>query len=119
MAVNVSEYINKFQEQGLAALKESQEASLEAMSSFREFSKEMSEKPGSMPTFENVPTPTQFIELSFGFARQMLEMRKAFTMRVAEMLVESQKQGEAEFRSATTASSARAHAGRRTNARRK
>ncbi len=100
MAINVSEYMNKFQEDGLAAIKETQDASLKAMNSFREFTKEMSEKPGAMPTFENIPTPTQLVELSFGFASQMLELRKAFTMRIAEMLVETQKQGESNFRSA-------------------
>ena len=103
MAVNVSEYMTKFQEEGLAAIKETQDASLKAMNSFREFTKEMSEKPGSVPAFENLPTPTQLVELSFGFASQLLELRKAYTMRIAEMLVETQKQGEANFRSATTA----------------
>jgi hypothetical protein len=103
MAVNVSEYMNKFQEEGLAAIKETQDASLKAISSFREFTKELSEKPGTLPAFENIPTPTQLVELSFGFASQMLELRKAFTLRIAEMLVETQKQGEATFRSATTA----------------
>jgi hypothetical protein len=119
MAVNVSEYINRFQEEGLAALKESQDASLKAMSSFREFTNEMSEKPGTMPSFEDIPTPKQLVELSFGFASQMLEMRKAYTMRIAEMLVETQKQGEAEFRSAATPSSTPARANRRTTHRRK
>ena len=106
MAINVSEYMNKFQEDGLAAIKETQDASLKAMNSFREFTKEMSEKPGAIPTFENIPTPTQLVELSFGFASQMLELRKAFTMRIAEMLVETQKQGESNFRSATASATA-------------
>jgi hypothetical protein len=103
MAVNVSEYMNKFQAESLAAIKETQEASLKAMSSFREFGKELNEKPGSLPAFENIPTPTQLVELSFGFASQLLEMRKAFTLRVAEMMVEAQKQTEANFKTATIA----------------
>ncbi len=102
MAVNVSEYMSKFQEESLAAIKETQEASLKAMSSFREFGKEFSEKPGTMPALENIPTPTQLVELSFGFASQLLELRKAFTMRVAEMMVDAQKQTEANFKAATT-----------------
>ena len=106
MAVNVSEYMNKFQEEGLAAIKETQEASLKAMSSFREFSKEFSEKPGTMPALENIPSPTQLVELSFGFASQLLELRKAFTLRVAEMMVEAQKQTEMNFKAATNANKA-------------
>jgi hypothetical protein len=102
MAVNVAEYMTKFQQEGLAAIKETQDASLKAMNSFSEFTKQISEKPGTVPSFENIPSPTQLVELSFGFASQILELRKAFTMRVAEMLVENQKQTEANFKAATT-----------------
>lgn len=101
MAVNVSEYMTKFQQDSLAALKETQDASLKAMNSFREFGKEWSEKPGSMPAFENVPTPTQFVEMSFGFATQLLELRKGFALRMAEMIGEAQKQTETNFKAAT------------------
>ena len=100
MAVNVSEYMSKFQEESLAAIKETQDASLKAFKSFSEFGKEMTEKPGSVPAFENLPTPTQFVELSFGFASQLLELRKAWALRVAELLVETQKQTEMNFKSA-------------------
>jgi hypothetical protein len=92
MAVNVSEYMTKFQEESLAALKETQDASLKAMKSFAQFGKEFAERPGTMPSFENMPSPTQFVELSFGFATQLLELRKAYALRVAEMMVETQKQ---------------------------
>jgi hypothetical protein len=101
MAVNVSDYVTKFQQEGLAAIKETQDASLKAMNSFRELTKEMTEKPGTVPAFENIPTPTQLVELSFGFASQILELRKAFTLRIAEMLVDTQKQAEANFKAAT------------------
>lgn len=102
MAVNVSEYMNKFQEESLAALKETQNASLKAFKSFSEFGKEISEKPGAVPAFENIPTPTQFVELSFGFASQILELRKAFALRVAEMIAETQKQTETDFKAAAS-----------------
>jgi hypothetical protein len=95
MTVNVSEYMNKFQEEGLAAIKQTQDASLKAMHSFSEFTKEWSEKPGTLPTFENVPSPTQLVEMSFGFASQLLEMRKQYTLKIAEMMVSAQKQAEA------------------------
>jgi hypothetical protein len=103
MSVNVTEYMNKFQQESLAALKETQDAGLKAMSSFRAFGKELNEKPGTMPAFENMPTPTQLVEFSFGFASQMLEMRKNFAMRIAEMMVDTQKQTEATFNAATSA----------------
>ncbi len=106
MTVNVTEYINKFQEEGLAALKRTQEASLDTLASFREFGKEYSEKPGTLPTFDNVPSPTQLVEMSFGFASQLLEMRKAFTMQVAEMIVDAQKQVQATMKAETPAAPA-------------
>jgi hypothetical protein len=102
MTVNVSEYMNKFQEEGLAAIKQTQDASLNAIKSFREFTREMNEKPGTMPVFENVPSPTQFVELSFGFASQLLELRKAYTLRIAEMFAETQKRAETTFNAAAS-----------------
>jgi hypothetical protein len=103
VAVNVSEYISKLQEEGLAAIKQTQDASLTAIKSFRELNKEVSEKPGTVPAFENIPNATQLVELSFGFASQLLELRKAFTMRIAEMMVDTQKQAEATFSTAPSA----------------
>jgi hypothetical protein len=102
MAVNVAEYMNKFQQEGLEAIKETQDASLKAIRSLRDLSKEIGEKPGSVPAFENMPSATQLVEMSFGFASQLLELRKAYTLRIAEMLVETQKQAEATYKAATT-----------------
>jgi len=101
MAVNVLDYMTKFQEEGLTAIKETQDASLKAFDSFREYTKQMIEKPGTVPSFENIPSPTQLVEMSFGFASQLLEIRKAYTLRIAEMLVEAQKQTESSFKAAT------------------
>ena len=106
MTVNVTEYMNKFQEEGLAAIKQTQDASLKAMSSFHEFTKEFSENPTQLPDFKNVPTPTQLVEMSFGFASQLLEMRKAYTLKIAEMISDTQKQAEAQFKSATQSATA-------------
>jgi hypothetical protein len=95
MAVNVVDFINKIQEEGLTTLKQTQEASLAAMGNFRKLGNEFaSDKPGTLPTFENLPTPTQLVELSFGFASQLLEVRKAYTLKVAEMIAEAQKTAE-------------------------
>lgn len=94
MSVNVAEFVSKMQQESLAAMKQSQDASLRAFDQFRAFGKEFTEKPGTFPTFENMPSPTQFVEMSFGFAAQMLELRKQYTLKIAEMLVETQKQAE-------------------------
>ena len=101
MAVNVAEYINKVQEEGIKSLKQTQDASLAAFNEFRSFTKELTEKPGTIPTIENLPTPTQLVELSFNFASQVLDLRKAYTLKVAELFVETQKQAEAAVKAAS------------------
>jgi hypothetical protein len=101
MAVNVVEYFNKMQEEGLRTIKQGQDASLAALGEFRSYSKELAEKPGSIPSIENLPSPTQLVELSFNFASQVLELRKAFTLKIAEMFVETQKQAEASYKAVT------------------
>ena len=95
MTVNVAESMNKFQKDSLNAIKETQDASLRAIESFSQFSKEWASKPGTVPTFENLPSPTQFVEMTFGFAGALLEIRKNYTMKIAEMMVDAQKHVEA------------------------
>ena len=100
MAVNVADYMTKWQQESLNAIKQGQDATIKALNEFRSFGKEMTEKPGTFPTFENLPSPTQIVEMSFGFWAQLLEVRKAYALKVAEMLVETQKQVENSVKSA-------------------
>lgn len=95
MTVNVAESMNKFQKDSLNAIKETQDASLRAFEQFGQFTKEWAANPGTVPAFENVPSPTQLVEMSFGFAGALLEMRKNYTMKIAEMMVDAQKHVEA------------------------
>jgi hypothetical protein len=97
MTINVTEYFNKFQQESLDALKQTQDANLDALTKVRALGNEFEVKPGTVPTFENVPSPTQFVEMSFGFANQLLEIRKAYTLKVAQMFVDVQKQAENSF----------------------
>jgi hypothetical protein len=100
MSVNVVDYVSKMQQESLAAMKQGQDASIRAFDQFRSLGKEFAEKPGMLPTFENVPSPTQLVEMSFAFAAQMLELRKSYTLKLAEMFVETQKQAEASVKQA-------------------
>ena len=100
MSVNVTDYMSKMQQESLAAMKQTQDASIRAFDQFRAIGKEFAEKPGTLPTFENMPSPTQLVEMSFGFAAQLLELRKQYTLKIAEMLVETQKQAEASVKQA-------------------
>lgn len=103
MTVNVAESMTKFQKESLAAIKETQDASLRAFEQFGQFSKEWASNPGTVPSFENLPSPTQLVEMSFGFAGAILEMRKNYTMKIAEMMVDAQKNVEANVNTNTNA----------------
>jgi hypothetical protein len=41
--------------------------------------------------------------MSFGFASQLLEIRKSYTMKIAEMIAETQKSAQANVNAATSA----------------
>ena len=101
MAVNVTEFITKLQEEGLKNLKQAQDLNLAAINDFRKIGKEFGQ-PGTVPSFENLPTVPQLVEMSFGFAAQALELRKAYTLKIADLIVETQKQAEAQVKAATT-----------------
>jgi hypothetical protein len=100
MTINVTDYFSKFQQESLETLKQTQDANLQSIAKFRELGNEFSVKPGTVPTFENVPNPMQFVEMSFGFASQLLEIRKAYTLKVAQMFIDVQKQAENTFNQA-------------------
>ena len=42
-----------------------------------------------LPTLQDLPTPTKFVELSFDYANKFLEMRKQYALQVAEMFTEA------------------------------
>jgi hypothetical protein len=85
-------YFNKVQEEGLAALKQAQDASLATLTSMREFSGHVPAAFTTMPSFEGFPTPTAVIEQSFGFAAKFMQLRKEYALKMAEMIAASHKQ---------------------------
>jgi hypothetical protein len=99
--VNVAEYLKKLQTESLTTIKQAQEANISALTKLRDFTNEFSEKPGTIPTFENIPTPAQVVELTFGWSNQLLELSKGYTLKVAEMMVDAQKRTEEAVKSAT------------------
>lgn len=104
--INVTDIFNKAQQEGLKTIKQAQDANLAALTEFRAAARDFSEKPGTLPTLENLPTPVQFVEMSFAFAAQLLEIRKGYALKIAEMIVDTQKQAEATVKAATTTVSA-------------
>lgn len=103
MSVDYIEYFAKLQEQGLAAVKQAQDASLAALTSFREIAAQFPTNTEVTP-FAGIPTPAKAIEQSFDFASKLLELRKQYALHVAELLVSAQKAAtEAAVRAAKAA----------------
>jgi hypothetical protein len=91
MPTTYVDYLSKVQEDVLDQIKEAQEVSLKSFASLRE---QFAAYPGMPATtkFEGFPTPAEVIEQSFDFAEKFLEMRKAYTLKVAELIETAQKQ---------------------------
>ncbi|MBV8082684.1 MAG: hypothetical protein JO293_07300 [Candidatus Eremiobacteraeota bacterium] len=87
-----TEYIEKVQEDVLNQIKEAQDASLKSFASLREMAGSYPTSVSAMPKFEGFPTPSEVIEQTFDFAEKFLELRKAYTLKVAELVETAQKQ---------------------------
>ena len=87
-----TEYIEKVQEDVLNQIKEAQDASLKSFASLREMAASYPTSVPAMPKFEGFPTPVEVIEQTFDFAEKFLELRKAYTLKVAELVETAQKQ---------------------------
>jgi phage-related tail protein len=87
-----TEYLEKVQEDVLTQIKEAQDASLKSMESMREIAANYQTTVPALPKFEGFPTPSQVIAQSFEFAEKFLDIRKAYTLKVAELIETAQKQ---------------------------
>jgi len=90
MATDFNEYVAKFQEETLKAVKQAQDANIAAFEQARQLFSEVAtlEK---LPTVESLPSPTKFVELSFDYANKMLELRKEYALQVADFVTEATK----------------------------
>jgi hypothetical protein len=88
-----TEFLEKAQGEFLSGLKQAQELNLATLASFKDL---MSAVPAVDTTEANaaakLPTPTEIVERTFAFTNQVLEARKAFMLKLAEMADETQKQ---------------------------
>lgn len=103
-----TEYFTKVQEDVLNQIKEAQDASLKSMTSLREMAASYPTTLPTMPKLEDFPTPAEAIKQSFEFAEKFLEIRKAYTLKLAQMIETAQKQ-------AVDASRTTVKAGKRNN----
>ena len=90
MSTDFNQYVAKFQEETLKAVKQAQDANVAAFEQARELFVEVAtlEK---LPTLETLPSPTKFVEMSFDYANKMLELRKEYALQVADIFTQGTK----------------------------
>ena len=88
-----TEFLEKAQAEFLNGLKQAQELNIATLASFKEL---ISAVPAVDTTEGNasaqLPTPAEIVERTFAFTNQVLEARKQYVLKLAEMADETQKQ---------------------------
>jgi hypothetical protein len=74
-----TEFVEKAQTEFLSGLKQAQELNVKSLASVTEL---FENKNGAVA----LPTPTEIVERSFAFTTQLLETRKEYMLKLAELL---------------------------------
>jgi hypothetical protein len=93
MSSTYIEFMEKAQAEFLNGLKQAQDLNLSAIASLKDLVAavpvpEKSETNGNV----TIPTPTELVERTFAFTNRILETRKAYILKLAELADEAQKQ---------------------------
>ena len=86
-----TEFAQKVQSEFLNSLKAAQELNVNSFAAFNEL---LAQVPTAKidPATTELPTPTDVVEHAFAFTNQVLETRKAYAVKLAELATETQKQ---------------------------
>jgi hypothetical protein len=84
-----TELAERLQGEFLKSLKQAQELNLKTLSAVSEL---LAELPAPAVDRSALPTPTEAVEQGFAFANRVLEARKEFALKLAELATQTQKQ---------------------------
>jgi hypothetical protein len=88
-----TEFLEKAQTEFLSGLKQAQELNLSTLASLKDLMASVPTANGTEPKAAvELPTPSEIVERTFAFTNQVLESRKAYMLKLAEMADETQKQ---------------------------
>jgi hypothetical protein len=87
-----TQYLEKVQEDVLEGIKESQETTLKNIASFRELAVAYPTTLPAFPKLEGYPNATELIEKSFEFTHKLIDLRKDYAIKFAEIVETAQKQ---------------------------
>lgn len=84
-----TELSEKMQGEFLESLKQAQELSLKTLSAFGEL---IAQIPTAKADAVTLPTPAEAVEQGYAFANRLLEARKEYTLKLAELATQAQTQ---------------------------
>jgi hypothetical protein len=86
-----TEFLERVQSEFLASLRQAQDLNITNVASLTELASTFPTT-SSAPMSAELPTPTEMVEKTFAFTNQMLEMRKEYALKLAELATAGQKQ---------------------------
>ncbi len=88
-----AEFFEKVQGEFLNSLKQAQDLNIKTLAAMTDLvSAVPAIDPKDATTGASIPTPTDLVERSFAFTNQMLETRKEYIVKLAELATEAQAQ---------------------------
>jgi enoyl-CoA hydratase/carnithine racemase len=87
-----AEFVGKAQAEFLSGLKQAQELNIATLASLKDLMASVPKIETADAASAKLPSPVQVVEQTFAFTNQVLEARKAYMLKLAEMADETQKQ---------------------------
>ena len=79
---STTEYAQAAQEQTLKTIRETQHAVVEAVRTWADAVEKITPTSAAIPTSEELPSPQEIIQTSFGFAEELLKAQREFAENV-------------------------------------
>jgi hypothetical protein len=89
---NYTEFLEKAQTEFVTSLKQAQELNLKALASITDLFATVPTIDAKDAAATQLPTPTELVERAFAFTNTLVETRKEYAVKLAELATEAQKQ---------------------------
>ncbi len=87
-----AEFIEKAQDEFLKSVQAAQDLNVKTINAFSNLLSSVPAVDAKQSEGASFPTPVEIVERTFAFTNQLLETRKEYALRLAELATEAQKQ---------------------------
>ena len=87
-----ADFLEKFQGEFLNGIKQAQDLNLKALAAMTELYTAIPAFDSKVFDGQNLPTATELVERTFAFTNEILETRKEYMVKLAELATEAQQQ---------------------------